>query len=279
MKKIFIALLLFITVLNASAQSAKKPLGSLVIIGGGDRTEEIMKKLVESAELSPTDHIVILPMSSEEPDSAYYYVKKDLDLLTNHPIAYLNFTKQTTSNKQLVDSVKTAKLIFITGGDQSRFMNIVSGTPVYDAIHYAYEHGATVGGTSAGAAMMCEYMITGNQLRDSTYSATFYSIETNNIELTQGLGLIKNIIIDQHFVVRSRYNRLLTALQTHPNLVCTGIDESTALLIHGNTATVIGESQVVYFKNEGKIKVNKKNKISFEDLRIKIFVAGDSFKI
>jgi cyanophycinase len=37
---------------------------------------------------------------------------------------------------------------YITGGDQSRFMNIVLHTPIQQAIETAYKNGATVAGTS-----------------------------------------------------------------------------------------------------------------------------------
>ncbi len=52
-------------------------------------------------------------------------------------------------------------------------MNIVLHTPVYDAIHTAYANGITIAGTSAGAAVMSEKMITGKELTDTSYNATF----------------------------------------------------------------------------------------------------------
>ncbi|MBC8047378.1 MAG: cyanophycinase [Fimbriimonadaceae bacterium] len=276
MKQLLIYILTFFSATDLFAQQAK---GNLFIIGGGERTPDLMQQLINTAHLSPTDHIAVLPMSSEEQDTAFYYFKIDIEPLCKNTIANLNFTKQNAHDKKMVDSLRNAKLIFITGGDQNRFMEIVTNTPVYDAIHFAYENGATVGGTSAGAALMSRYMITGNQLLDTTYYPTFYSIVKNNIELKEGLGLIDKIIVDQHFVARSRYNRVFSALSEHPDLTCAGIDESTALIVHGNKATVAGESQVVYFRNKGKISVAKNNVIKFEDVRIRIFAPGDSFKL
>lgn len=279
MKKTFLSFLFILLTAVVFAQSAKKPAGNLFIIGGGDRTPEIMKQMVQTAQLQPTDYIAVLPMSGEEPDSSYLYFKWDAELYFKNTIANLNFTKATVDNKKMLDSLLGAKLIFITGGDQNRFMDIVLHTPVYDAIHKAYETGATISGTSAGAAMMCKYMITGNQLLDTTYYATFYSMVDGNIELKEGLGLVENIIVDQHFVVRSRYNRLFCALHVHPDLLGTGIDEATALVIHGKKATVAGESQVVVIKNKGKTYLGRNNSIGFDDLRVKIYVPGDTFTL
>ena len=188
---------------------AQKTNGKLFIIGGGQRSDIFMMQLIDVAALQKKDYIVVLPMSSEEPDSAYIYFKKQVGKLTLHPIVMLNFNKNTANNKVLTDSLAKAKLIYVSGGDQTRFMNIVQKTPIYTAIHDAYKSGGTIAGTSAGAAVMCEHMITGNQKLESKYTETFDNIRFDNLETATGLGLIKNVIIDQHFLKRSRYNRLL----------------------------------------------------------------------
>jgi len=174
--------------------------------------------LITTAEMKSNDYIVVLPMSSEAPDTAYYYFKADLETVCKNAIVNFNFTEEKVNDKRWLDSLQKAKLVFITGGDQERFMNAVLNTPVYNAIHNAYKNGATIAGTSAGAAVMSKYMITGRELTDTAYHSTFRKIEDKNIELKQGLGLLANAIVDQHFVARSRYNRLLSALAAHPTM-------------------------------------------------------------
>ncbi len=278
-KKIFLFLFSIVCFVSLFSQSKRRPEGSLFIIGGGDRTETLMKAMMQTAQLMPDDYVAVLPMSGEEPDTSYYYFKWDIELYCKNTIANLNFTKETANDKKMLDSLLGAKLIFITGGDQNRFMEIVLGTPIYDVIHQAYQNGSVIAGTSAGAAVMSEHMITGNQLLDTTYYSTFYSIVDNNIEFKVGLGLAENLIVDQHFVARSRYNRLFSAMSEFPGILCVGIDEATALVVHGKKGSVAGESQVVYMKNRGKISRDKNNYLRFENVRIKIFVPGDSFKI
>ena len=72
-------------------------------------------------------------------------------------------------------------------------------------------------------------MMTGNQLRDKEYSSAVPVIWRNNIEIVEGLGLLDSVIVDQHFIVRSRNNRLLAAVLDNPKLEGIGIDESTAI--------------------------------------------------
>ena len=88
------------------------------------------------------------------------------------------------------------------------------------AIHARYEAGAVVGGTSAGAAIMSDSMITGDQTPpgDTTgyYGDEYPAIERHRIEVVPGLGFLPGAIVDQHFIRRERHNRLLSAVLERP---------------------------------------------------------------
>ena len=70
-QKILIVLLLF----TVSLLQAQNPKGKLFIIGGGDRSDALMKQVLSVSELTKNDFIVVLPMSSEEPDSSFIFFK------------------------------------------------------------------------------------------------------------------------------------------------------------------------------------------------------------
>lgn len=261
------------------AQQGARSKGKLFIIGGGDRPPSLMQALVNTSGLSPTDYVVVLPMSSASPDRAYEYFKTDLEPFCRNTIVNFNFTPERVNDQNWLDSLQKAKLIFITGGDQDRFMKAVQNTAVYQAIHRAYQNGATIGGTSAGAAVMSEHMVTGHELQDTVYRSTFNKLRDNNIEFKQGLGLLTTAIIDQHFIVRSRYNRLLSALARFPALTCIGIDEETAIIVDGSVATVTGERQVVIMKKPEEIKALDTGLIKVKEMQFSIFTSGDSFQL
>jgi cyanophycinase len=264
--------------LSATAQKKHSSLGKLFVMGGGDRSPSLMKSLITTAELESKDYVVVLPMSSASPDTSYYYFKEDLQAVCPNVVVNFNFTIEKINKLSWLDSLEKAKLVFITGGDQSRFMKVVLNTPVYEAIHKAYTNGATIAGTSAGAAVMCRYMITGNELTDTVYNATFEKIWHNNIEIREGLGLT-SAIIDQHFIVRSRYNRLLSALASYPSHYCIGIDEATAIIIQGNKAKVTGESQVVVLRKPENLIITSSGLIKWKDVQFSIYSSGDEFAI
>lgn len=279
-KKLLQFIQLTFLVLISNTIHAQTPKGKLFIIGGGNRSDKLMNQLLSISDLQKKDYIVVLPMSSQEPDSAYIYFKEQFQKLTSNPIVMLNFSKQTAANPVLVDSLQKAKLIFISGGDQSRFMGVVNKTPVFNSIHKAYQNGSTIAGTSAGAAVMCEHMITGNQKLETKYTETFDNIRYNNLETAEGLGLIKNVIIDQHFLKRSRYNRLLSGLIEFPTHIGIGIDESTAIIVQNKEVEIAGESEVVVVKNpKGITKAKKNNIIGIKSLEMSIHYEGEKFKI
>ncbi len=253
--------------------------GSLFIIGGGSRPESMVKRMISESGTDTSGYIVILPMSSAEPDSAIIWSGEQFRLQGVTRVFGFNFLPGETPPSHWLDSLERASLIYISGGNQSRFMEIVGDGPIRDAIFKAYKNGAMIAGTSAGAAVMSEKMITGNELRNPDYNATFRTIESENIETLPGLGLIQTALIDQHFVWRSRHNRLISGVIEFPDLLGIGIDESTAILVRGDTAEVVGVSQVLVFSNPGRSRKDFEYKLGAEKLNLDVYLPGDRFAI
>lgn len=271
---IFMGSVFYSTPINA--QQAK---GKLVIIGGGSRPSAMVDRIIKESGIDKSGYAIILPMSSAEPDSAIYYSGKQFIEKGIKNIYGLDFVKDEVLTTSKVDSIRNAKMIYISGGDQNRFMDIVAGTAIEKAIHESYANGSVIAGTSAGAAVMSKLMITGSELKHSDYASTFRNIETDNIEIKTGLGMLTNVIIDQHFVKRSRYNRLISAVIEHPKMLCIGIDEATAILVSGNNAEIIGDSQVIVLKNPKGSKKVHGDKLGAHDLQLNIYLPGEHFKL
>lgn len=253
--------------------------GKLFIIGGGDRPVSMMQRMVEESGILDGGYAVVLPMASAEPDSAAFYITRDLNNLGVQQVFPLMFNRDTQPDPVRVDSLAGAKLIYITGGDQNKFMQMVLGTPVFNAIHRAFQNGAMIAGTSAGAAVMSKKMITGNQKRYPEYTGEFRTIEADNIEIAEGLGLLDEVIVDQHFIYRQRMNRLITVAIEHPDEIAVGIDESTAILVKGRIAEVVGNSQVVVIRNPEKSFNRMNNLLGANGLIMDIFLPGQQFAL
>lgn len=264
---------------NSNGTQPKQPLGHLFIIGGGDKTEGLMKSLLNVAGITEKDYVVVLPMSSEMPDSSIIWAREDFASVGIKNVVGFNFTKNGPVSQSRIDSMLKAKLIFITGGDQTRFMGIVGKGPVYKAIHDAYNHGATIAGTSAGAAVMSKKMLTGNNLKHPDYDGKYPSIEPQNIELAEGLGMVDKLIVDQHFIRRQRLNRLISVCLENPTETCVGIDESTAIVVTGNSFTVAGENQVIVLRNPLKSKKIQGKLMGGRGLRLDILLPGETWQL
>ena len=280
-KIIFLLLLPFFacTLQNPESRQDDEPNGSLFIIGGGSRPDQLVNRMIDEAGLRDGGYVIILPMSSSVPDSAIVWASEQFLKNGISNLTGFNFLPEQSPPTQWIDSLKNASLIYISGGDQNRFMDIAGENEIENAIWSAFKNGAMIAGTSAGAAVMSELMITGDELRYPDYTSTFQTIESENIELGRGLGLINTAIIDQHFVWRSRHNRLFTAIIEHPDLMGIGIDESTAILVRGSKAEVVGNSQVLVFRNPEKSYKEKNTKLGARNLTIDIYLPGEKFPI
>ncbi|OQX82310.1 MAG: cyanophycinase [Bacteroidetes bacterium 4484_276] len=276
---LLVGIFLYFLLAGCDSSGSKKVTGKLFIIGGGKRPPELMQQMIDAAALTPAGYIIILPFSSSEPNESATLATQQFRQLgiKNIKSLFLNTDSLLTSSG--LDSVRGAGMVYITGGDQNKFMIIAQKTGLDRAIHDAYKRGVLIAGTSAGAALMSKKMITGNQLSLAVYSGNFKTIHKNNIELSAGLGLLENVIIDQHFINRMRMNRLISVAIENPGETCIGIDESTALLVDGKKATVIGSSQVVVLTNNSKQVLSYSGLLGAENITLRVKFPGQSFDI
>jgi len=266
-------------ILTACMNENTRVRGTLYIIGGGERTSGMMKELVDIAGIRNSGYMFVLPMASSVPDSALLWAREDFTETGMKIITGFNFRQGETPPGSQLDSLRNASLIYISGGDQSRFMSVVLNTSILDAIHDAYKNGSVIAGTSAGAAVMSRKMITGNQKKHPDTEEGFITIEDRNVELIEGLGLLPDVIIDQHFIKRQRLNRLVAAAIENPDQLCAGIDESTAIVVKGNVARVTGEGQVVVIRNSAGRKTIQDGLLGSDKLELSVYLPGQSFKL
>ncbi len=278
-KRITVLILGIACLLLSNLSIAQESTGKLFIIGGGKRPPEMIRFLMDEAEIQSTDAIAILPWSSIEPDSSSYFAMKQFKAHGHETFLDIQPNELSEVNEAIRNRFLNCKLIYIPGGDQRRFMDYADSSGFDDLLRQAFNNGAIIAGTSAGAAIMSDKMITGDQLKHPQYHPTFQSIEPDNIELDQGLGFLSsNIIIDQHFVTRSRYNRLLTAVIEDPGLEGWGIEESTAAYVVDNKVKIVGEGQLVRFRNQSKKSRSVNGLLGEEEILISVLLPGDEFE-
>lgn len=168
--------------------------------------------------------------------------------------------------------------VFLTGGDQLRLCGLLAETPLMENLRRRIRLGeVTLAGTSAGAAIMGYHMIAGGGSGESPNRAL--------VDQAMGLGIIPEVIVDQHFHNRNRMGRLMSAIAAHPDLLGLGIDEDTCALVERSgimqvlgkgTVTVIDPVSLSYTNHEG---TEATDPISLHNLKVHIFSHGDRYHI
>ena len=255
--------------------------GHLVIIGGGEKTTEIMQRIVELAG-GINSKIVVIPNASSYPEEAAISTIEQFNNIGYTNIDYILFTREEADKDSLVEKLDGASGIFFSGGDQSYLTRDMLGTKLLAKVFEIYNNGGVIGGTSAGAAVMSEIMITGNELVNKDSIDAFISIQRDNIEVKSGFGLIKSAFIDQHFVKRKRLNRTISVVLEHPDILGIGIDESTCIIVNpDDTFEVLGENQVIVFdaSNSIEIKTDMNGNLGAKDIKMHVMLNGDKYNL
>lgn len=216
-----------------------KDLGRLVIIGGAEDKKgkcEILKTYLDLAG-GREARLVVLSTASEDPHAGEQYRRIFLDMGAAEVRVLAIQTRDEANQREFRHVFTDCSGIFFTGGDQLRITGILGGSMLGSTLRQAYREGAVIAGTSAGASVMSETMLVGG-IDDATPKKEI-------IRMAPGLGLLKDVVIDQHFAQRGRIGRLLTAVAHNPYILGIGLDEDTAIVVDGDhIADVVGSGTV-----------------------------------
>ncbi|MGH7444346.1 MAG: cyanophycinase [Longimicrobiales bacterium] len=232
----------------AQAQSR----GTLLIVGGGRQPDALVARFVELAGGAGRARIAVLPMASGA-------AQESGDGKVEQLVAFgaeafnLNLTRAQAQTDSAVALLQDVTGVWFPGGDQARLVAVLEDTPVLAAIHARLAAGAVLGGTSAGAAIMSDSMLTGSQIiagEDTIgyHGDEFRRIARGTIEIVPGFGFLSGAIVDQHFIERERHNRLLSVILERPTLIGAGIAEGTAIEVQSDGRWIVrGRGAVVVY--------------------------------
>lgn len=239
----------------AAEPSQSEAKGTLMICGGGALPESLTSRFVALAG-GQTGRLVVIPTASSNVEDVHLkeHTRRWTELGVGTVSILHTRDRAEADEGAFVDPLKQATAIWFVGGQQSRLAAAYVGTATERAIHELFRRGGTIGGTSAGAAIQSRVMIqSGNPVP----------------EITTGLDLLSGAIIDQHFLRRNRFNRLLFAVRKHPQRTGVGISEGTAVLFQNGVCHVLGDSYVTTVTANG----------SPAPLSINTFRSGQSFSL
>jgi cyanophycinase len=258
-------------------QDGKSRRGSLVIIGGHeDRDPNSDRKILrEVARRVAGGKLVLATVASHQPQGYFDdYDKAFADLDIGELVELYVEDRSEASNREKLSAIDDAAGIFFSGGDQLRITSQIGDTGIEAKVRALYERGGVIAGTSAGASAMSDTMLV-----RGTSSETH---RIGDLHMSPGLGLIRDVIIDQHFAERGRFGRLLGAVAHNPRVLGMGIDEDTAAIVESDEFEVIGSGAVYVVDGEHVTHSNvaearPERVLSMHEVRVHVLGNGDRF--
>jgi cyanophycinase len=254
-----------------------EPRGSLIIIGGHEDKEGDRLILKEVARRLKGGKLVVATVASHKPEGyfdAYQRAFGDLDV---HDLVELYVNERGEALDDRLGAIfEGAAGIFFTGGDQLRIASQIGDTPVEKMVRDIHHRGGVVAGTSAGASVMSETMLVKGSSQESH--------RIGDLHMAPGLGLVRDVIIDQHFAERGRIGRLLGAVAQNPRVLGIGIDEDTAIILDGCRFRVLGAGAVYIVDGSGVTHSNiaeasPERTLSMHGVRLHVLSAGAGFDL
>ena len=229
----------------------------LLLAGGGQDQDAAFRWLIRQ---SGGGDIVVVRASGAGAYNRYIYDLGKVDSVETLVVK----TPAAARDPFVVERIRRAEALFIAGGDQWNYMRVWKGTPMVDAMQSLVDRGVPVGGTSAGLAVLPQFVFTAE--KDTVTSAQaladpYDERVTVGTELVR-IPLLRGIVTDTHFAARDRMGRTLVFLarmlvdgQAAPARAIAADERTAALVEADGSVAVEGEGSVYFLRAAGKPEI------------------------
>ena len=265
-----------------------KPFAGIAMMGGGSDLDEAFRWLCNKGN---GGDFLILRARGDDDYNAYVN-----GLCKANSVATLILpNREAAEDPAAAEIIRKAEVVFIAGGDQANYIRDWKGTPVESAINDDVAAGKPIGGTSAGLAVLGEFVYGAmgdkpddKDLASGEVLANPYFERVTLVRDFLRVPHLENLITDSHFAKRDRMGRTLGFLarimkdgwSSSPREVA--IDENSAVLVEADgQATVVGTGTGAYFLRPSKApEVCKKSvPLKFQDISVYRVKAGGHFDL
>ena len=231
-------MILFFVTISVQAAEVGPTKGYLVIVGGSMQDPEIFGRFLELAG-GPDAPIVIIPTAGSEENYDQYWsgLTRYREAGAKNRTVLHTRDRAVADTEEFVRPIKEARGVFFSGGRQWRLADSYLNTRTQEELFVLLDRGGVVGGSSAGATIQGSFLVRG----DTKGNALMIG---DHIE---GFGFLKNVGIDQHLLKRNRQFDMIEVIEKKPELLGIGIDEDTAIVVHGDRLEVIGQGYVAIY--------------------------------
>src|SRR5919107_5987468 len=261
------------------AEEERRRKGCLIIIGGGEDRDPKSDRVIlrEVARHVRGGKLVLATVASHRPEGYFdEYEKAFADLGLGDLVELYVEERSQAGDRDKLSVLDDAAGIFFSGGDQLRITSQIGDTGIEAKVRALYERGGVVAGTSAGASVMSDTMVI-----KGTSKITH---RIGDLHMAPGMGLMRDVIIDQHFAERGRFGRLIGAIAHNPRILGLGLDEDTAAVVEDDSFRVIGSGAVYVVDGSGisysnVAEASPEQALSMHNMRVHVLADGDSFDL
>ncbi|MBS1839429.1 MAG: cyanophycinase [Acidobacteria bacterium] len=268
-----------------AADIETKPRAGFALMGGGAHQEQAWKFLCERA--NGGDFLIL--RANTEDDYAKQINEETLKICPLNSAATIVFDDRDGSDDpKIAEIIAHAESIFFAGGDQSNYIRFWQDTPIQDALNKHIAAGKTIGGSSAGLAILGEFSF--SSMIDTIHSPDALADPYGNkITLSREflkIPLLAGTITDTHFVKRDRLGRTLVFMARILNdgwakkVRAIAVEENAAVLLDANgTASIVGGPAYFYESSENPEVCKHKVPLTFKNVFVHLAPAGTSFDL
>jgi len=261
--------------------------GKVLVIGGAEdkdgnsnpfSNETILERFIEETRLKKRSRIEIITSASSIPEElGKDYLKTFKKFGAENCGVLIMRTRQEANDPVNLERLKEADAVYATGGSQLSLTSTIGGTEFYALLTEKLQQPDFIyAGTSAGAAAASESMIIEGGSTEAAYKG--------EVTTATGLGLVKDIVFDTHFIERGRIARLFEVVVSNPAVLGVGLEENTALLIHRNKMEAIGSGMAILLDgrritNSNLLEVVDGAPLSIENMTLHLMSEYDIFDL
>lgn len=257
-------------------KTGRQTQGKHLVLIGGNEDKRFEKNILKAClSLSPVSKVAVIPTASSVPcDLAEDYRIAFRDLGIEHTRIIDVRSPHEAENPEYIKDISEADLLFFTGGDQTKLVEVLDGTPIMKAVLDKWQQGMVIAGTSAGAAAAGEITL---------YDGDDEAHHKGRVKLTKSFGLISGVLIDTHFDARNRLLRLIQALANCEMECGIGLSEDTGIVLATDRSfKVIGSSSVYVVRKKAETHTNfavvpEDHTWSINNINISILREGDVY--
>jgi cyanophycinase len=268
---------------NAADAAAATTAGT-VLMGGSTDVDAAFEWLCDRA--AGGDFLVVRATGT---DAYNPYVQELCPGLNS--VATLIISSAKAANVPSVrETIANAEVVWIAGGDQSNYITEWTGTAVQDALNQHIAAGKPIGGTSAGLAVLTQFVYSalGSQGITSTEAlADPYNRYNTFARDFVYVANLQGAIGDTHFAARDRMGRTISFLcriqvegwSEKPRAIA--VSEETALLIDARGGgEVVGTNSVFFIEAPGAPQVCSPGlPLTYRNVAVRRVGAGESFNV